>query len=250
MLALAAASLEDRVFDVVKVLRVPVLVLALVALAVSLFEGGALLVEVGRRRRQSRHAAEVKAGARAAHDALAAGDSAEAVVALERLSSSAAMWGALQQLVSDAGDPMASDWMSKTIAEFDLRMTKRLERTRVLVRVGPALGLMGTLIPLSPALSGLASGKVEQLTSNLRIAFSVTVVGLLAGGIAFWVSIVRDRLYTQDVSDLELVAADLERLPAGRPVAGDGRPDTPADEEPGEPDARAPLTGELVGDGS
>ena len=31
---------------------------------------------------------------------------------------------------------------------------RRLERTRLLVRAGPALGLMGTLIPLSPALSG------------------------------------------------------------------------------------------------
>ena len=38
---------------------------------------------------------------------------------------------------------------------------RRLERTRLLVRAGPALGLMGTLIPLSPALSGLAGGDVD-----------------------------------------------------------------------------------------
>ena len=31
----------------------------------------------------------------------------------------------------------------------------------MLVRAGPALGLMGTLIPLSPALTGLARGDVD-----------------------------------------------------------------------------------------
>jgi len=85
-----------------------------------------------------------------------------------------------------------------------------LERTRLLVRAGPALGLMGTLIPLSPALAGLANGNVDELSSNLRIAFSVTVLGLLVGAVAFGLSLVRDRLYGQDLSDLQYVAARLE----------------------------------------
>ncbi len=40
---------------------------------------------------------------------------------------------------------------------------------------------MGTLIPLSPALEGLANGDVATLTDNLRLAFSITVLGLLVG---------------------------------------------------------------------
>jgi biopolymer transport protein ExbB/TolQ len=206
-------GIEDRVFNVIKVLRLPVLALALVALAVVLIEVGSLWIELWRRRRQRRRSTAVKVAAREAHDALMAGDRDRARLSLGGLASSAEMWRALQQLVDDATDPAASDWMSKTIADFDLRSVRRLERTRVLVRAGPALGLMGTLIPLSPALSGLASGHVEQLTSNLRVAFSVTVVGLLTGAIAFWVSMVRDRLYSQDASDLETVAAELERVP-------------------------------------
>jgi biopolymer transport protein ExbB/TolQ len=86
---------------------------------------------------------------------------------------------------------------------------RKLERTRALVRLGPALGLMGTLIPLSPALAGLAEGDVKQLSDNLRVAFSVTVLGLLIGAIAFVISLVRDRLYGQDLSDLQFVAARL-----------------------------------------
>ena len=63
----------------------------------------------------------------------------------------------------------------------------------MMVRFGPALGLMGTLIPLSPALEGLANGNVKLLSENLRVAFSVTVLGLLIGAIAFAESLVRDR---------------------------------------------------------
>jgi biopolymer transport protein ExbB/TolQ len=213
------ASIEDSVFSAVKVLRVPVLILALCALLIAVVEMGSLWIELWRRRGQRRRSLEGKAAARQAHDALAAGDRDRARASIDGLASSADMWVALQQLVNDATDPAASDWMSKTIADFDLRSVKRLERTRVLVRAGPALGLMGTLIPLSPALQGLAQGHIQELTSNLRVAFSVTVVGLLTGAIAFWVSMVRDRLYSQDVSDLETVAAELERLaPAGAPV--------------------------------
>ena len=83
--------------------------------------------------------------------------------------------------------------------------------------MGPALGLMGTLIPLSPALAGLADGDVATLTENLRVAFSVTVAGLLIGAFAFAISLVRDRLYAQDYSDVEYVAASLSE-PSGNGV--------------------------------
>jgi biopolymer transport protein ExbB/TolQ len=97
---------------------------------------------------------------------------------------------------------------------------RRLERTRILVRMGPALGLMGTLIPLSPALAGLADGDVQRLTDDLRVAFSVTVAGLLVGAVAYTVSLVRNRLYDQDYSDVEYMAVAL--------APGDGEPRQPA----------------------
>ena len=87
------------------------------------------------------------------------------------------------------------------------------------MRAGPALGLMGTLIPLSPALAGLANGNVKQLSDNLRVAFSVTVLGLLVGAVAYGISLVRDRLYGQDLSDLEYVAATVAAT-TGPPTAG------------------------------
>ena len=108
----------------------------------------------------------------------------------------------------------------KLLQEYEFYTVKRLERTRILVRLGPILGLMGTLIPLSPALIGLASGDTTQFAENLATAFSVTVIGLLIGGIAFVISIVRDRMYSQDISDmeylLELLEGGDERLQSGR----------------------------------
>jgi biopolymer transport protein ExbB/TolQ len=76
---------------------------------------------------------------------------------------------------------------------------------------------MGTLIPLSPALTGLANGNTSALSQDLRVAFSVTVVGLLIGAVAFGLSLTRDRMYGQDLSDLQYLAAVISD-PRAEPV--------------------------------
>ena len=47
------------------------------------------------------------------------------------------------------------------------------------------LGLVGTLIPLQPALAALAAGDMQSMASNLLIGFTTTVVGLIVGGASF-----------------------------------------------------------------
>lgn len=205
---IAAAGIEDVLFEVAEALRWPVLAAALLALVFVLFDLGAFIVELARRSRRD-SIETVDAASASARQALEQADPDAAGRALLPLASSAQMAEALWLLISQYGQPGAGNRMSKCLADFDLRSLRRLERSRMLVRFGPALGLMGTLIPLSPALAGLANGNVNQLTDNLRVAFSVTVVGLLIGAIAFSISLVRDRLYAQDLSDLEYVAATL-----------------------------------------
>jgi biopolymer transport protein ExbB/TolQ len=207
-------SIEDVVFHASNVLRIPVLVAALLALVLVLAEVAALIVEFARRPRRRRDAAAVENASRDACDALARGDRELARRSLAAVASSGAMWAALERMLAHVGTgPASSPRMSKCLADFDLRSMRRLERTRMLVRAGPALGLMGTLIPLSPALTGLANGNTGQLTANLRVAFSVTVLGLMIGAIAFAISLVRDRLYAQDLSDMESIASELELDP-------------------------------------
>src|SRR5918995_7500995 len=200
-------EVEEILFDVAEALRVPVLVAALLALAAVLFELGGLVAELVKRRGRNRvrlDQAIASAGA-----ALSAGDSGRAYLELGKVANSKAMRAVMGSIVEHRTASNGADRIAKDLAEFDYASVRRLERTRILVRFGPALGLMGTLIPLSPALAGLAEGDVETLSENLRVAFSVTVAGLMAGAIAFGISLVRDRLYGQDFSDVEYVASKL-----------------------------------------
>ena len=202
------ADIEDVLFHIAEALRVPVLIAALLALAVVLVELGRFGIELARRRRRTY--AGLQAATEEARAALRTqGNFGLAVAALGRISAGPAMNATIERLLVSYGRPDRDEEGAKALADFDLDSMRRLERTRALVRLGPALGLMGTLIPLSPALAGLAEGDVKQLSDNLRVAFSVTVLGLLIGAIAFVISLVRDRLYGQDLSDLQFVAARL-----------------------------------------
>ena len=196
---------NDVIFEIAEALRVPVLILTVLALAVVLVELGGFFVELSRRRR--RDITRLRSVAESTRRVLVEGGGAErARRELSAVAWSVSMGRTLARLVDDWGRPDAESMMSKALVEHDFVSLRRLERTRILVRAGPALGLMGTLIPLSPALAGLAAGDVQELSENLRVAFSVTVIGLLIGAIAFGISLVRDRLYSQDLSDLEFVA--------------------------------------------
>ena len=206
---IAAGGIEEVLFQVANALRVPVFIAAGLALAFLLFDLGAFFVELSRRGRRGR-LAEVELASASARSALGDGDANSAQRALLPLASSAQMADALVELVGHPTKPANADRRAKALADFDLSSLRKLERSRMLVRFGPALGLMGTLIPLSPALDGLAKGDVAALSENLRVAFSVTVLGLLIGAVAFAISLVRDRLYAQDLSDLEYVASVLE----------------------------------------
>jgi biopolymer transport protein ExbB/TolQ len=101
----------------------------------------------------------------------------------------------------------AIEWLSQ---EYEIRMAKRLEQTRIVATIAPMLGLMGTLIPLGPALIGLSQGDIEQLASNLMIAFATTVIGLFAGTIGYVLTQIRKRWYWQDMADIDYILDTLE----------------------------------------
>ncbi len=97
------------------------------------------------------------------------------------------------QLAAD--DPM---FVERLLHEAELTWDRRLEPLRNLIRLGPMFGLMGTLIPLGPALMGLANGDLQTMASNLIVAFATTVVGLVSAGIALIVLSVKRGWYRGD----------------------------------------------------
>jgi biopolymer transport protein ExbB/TolQ len=202
--AVSTHGIDNAIFAVADVLEVPVLLLALLSLAVVIFELGTFAVEV--RSRWGRRV-NLDGAATRARKALLSDDLDGASVAAADVARSGPMAGALSVIVAYARIPGGDHRLNKALADFDFDTQRRLNRTRLLVRAGPALGLMGTLIPLSPALTGLAQGNISRLSTNLRVAFSVTVLGLLVGAVAFGLSLYRDRMYGQDLSDLEYVTA-------------------------------------------
>jgi biopolymer transport protein ExbB/TolQ len=206
--ALSSNSIDQAIFHVASALEVPVLILALLALAVVLYELGSYFVEL--RGRSRRRFDRLRSGAEQAHKALLENDRPAATAATSGIARSPAMASTLAFIIANARTDGSEHQINKALADFDFDAQRRLDRTRMLVRAGPALGLMGTLIPLSPALTGLAAGNTAQLSHDLRVAFSVTVVGLLIGAVAFGLSLSRDRMYSQDLSDLQYLAAVIE----------------------------------------
>lgn len=82
----------------------------------------------------------------------------------------------------------------------------RLEKLQTWTRLGPSIGLMGTLVPLGPGLLALAEGDLVQLSTNLIIAFATTVVGILIALINSGVHALRKRWYRDDAILLNFFA--------------------------------------------
>lgn len=71
------------------------------------------------------------------------------------------------------------------IGEYELTGERRLSSAKVLSKFGPILGLMGTLIPMGPALVGLSTGDIAQMAYNMQVAFATTVIGMFASAVGY-----------------------------------------------------------------
>jgi biopolymer transport protein ExbB/TolQ len=105
--------------------------------------------------------------------------------------------------------PPTSEPVRKRLTDLEAATAGSLARLSFLTRVGPMLGLLGTLIPLGPALTGLSTGNIQQLSSNLVVAFTATVVGLAVSCLAYGMGLVRRSWYGRDLDDLDYIATRL-----------------------------------------
>ena len=101
--------------------------------------------------------------------------------------------------------------VKRLLAEFEIAADKDLSTCKMLSKLGPMLGLMGTLIPMGPALAGLASGDIESMARNMQVAFATTVTGLVAAAIGYVAQQVKQRWYLQDMTNLEYLSDILKK---------------------------------------
>jgi biopolymer transport protein ExbB/TolQ len=202
---LAAIDLGDGLARMSEALQVPVLVASCLLLALCAGELGRFAIEALRRRRTTH-------GTLRLISAQALIEPGVARHVSERAPSAIA--GAAVRDLGIAAATSRPNAIEHALADYELAIQRRLDRTRLLVRGGPALGLMGTLIPLAPGLAALGRGDVASLATNLRTAFGATVIGLLVGTVAFALTIVRTRAATEDLVAMERAIDDAERAKA------------------------------------
>jgi biopolymer transport protein ExbB/TolQ len=199
--------LENGLFALGQVLRFPVMSLLWVCVAAALFMSGACLAESIARRRERRGFSIdrwLQQG-----PVLDADESR-----LQRLPAS------LRRLVVDVAEQRAHGTLGDgafehLVLEREERERHRLNAPRALVKVGPSLGLVGTLIPMGASLASLASGNLQAMAGQMVVAFTTTIIGLATGTAAYVVTIVRQSWVNQTVREqrylAERIAGELER---------------------------------------
>ncbi len=109
----------------------------------------------------------------------------------------------LKKIIDNAGNEAKTDLL---LSEFEIEADKKISTSKVLTKMGPILGLMGTLIPMGPALVGLASGDIASMAYNMQVAFATTVVGLVVSAIGFTTQQAKERWAAKDLTVLEYIA--------------------------------------------
>lgn len=88
-------------------------------------------------------------------------------------------------------------------AGFELAADKELGTCKTLTKLGPMLGLMGTLIPMGPALVGLAQGDISSMAYNMQVAFATTVIGLFCSATGYLTCQIKERWFFRQQAWLE-----------------------------------------------
>lgn len=105
-----------------------------------------------------------------------------------------------------------SRYCEHELADFQVETQKILAKYRMLVKFGPMLGLMGTLIPMGPALVGLGLGDISSMAYNMQVAFATTVIGMLVSGIGLCALQLNQRYYAGYLNDLEFLTSKITAL--------------------------------------
>jgi biopolymer transport protein ExbB/TolQ len=191
-------ALENGLFALGQVLRFPVFALLWVSVAAVLFMAGRCLVDFVMRRRE-RHGFDLDAW-------LAAGPVLGASSARRRQ-----LPASLRQLLDDvekarAEDTLGDGGLEHLVLEQEERVRRTLTAPRMLVRVGPSLGLIGTLIPMGVSLAAMAGGNLQAMAGQMVVAFTSTIIGLATGTVAYVVATIRLGWVNEAVREQRFVA--------------------------------------------
>lgn len=109
----------------------------------------------------------------------------------------------LRDLLTSAPSEAYSDYL---ITNFENDAEKDVILSKLLSKMGPILGLIGTLIAMSPALVGLSTGDIAGMAYNMQVVFATTVVGLVVSAVGLVTLQFKQRWYAKEVNHLDYVS--------------------------------------------
>ena len=191
-------------------LTIPVLVILLIIVIISIITLGGVIAEYTSRRK-------VPVGT--IRDLIYDINRADSVESLKNVITSAkipkSQKKALIEIASSSELGVESrEARARKLFEFEEEKTMdSLQKTDIITRIGPTLGLMGTLIPMGPGLAALGAGDINTLATSLTVAFNTTIVGIGSGALCYVIGKVRSGWYDRYLSDLDaLIDAVLDRM--------------------------------------
>ena len=184
-------------------LTIPVLVILLIIVVISIITLGGLISEYTSRRK-------VPVGS--VRDLIYQINAAASVDALKGIIEGAEIPKSQKKVLteiasSSALDKNSREALARKLVEYEEeKIDNTLRRTDIITRVGPALGLMGTLIPMGPGLAALGAGDVNTLAESLTLAFNTTIVGIGSGALCYVIGKIRSGWYDRYLSDLDALS--------------------------------------------
>jgi biopolymer transport protein ExbB/TolQ len=173
-------------------LTIPVLVILLVIVIITIISLGGVIAEY-----TSRKKVPVGTIRDLIYDINAAGS----VDDLKNIISSANIPKAQKKVLTEIASSeelgvSSREALARKLFEFEEEKTENaLQKTDIITRIGPTLGLMGTLIPMGPGLAALGAGDINTLASSLTVAFNTTIVGIGSGALCYVLGKVRSGWY-------------------------------------------------------
>ena len=191
-------------------LTIPVLVILLVIVIISIISLGGVIAEYTSRRK-------VPVGA--IRDLIYEINAAESQEKLKNVISNAKIPKSQKRVLTEIasseslGDT-SREALARKLFEYEEEKTlNSLQKTDIITRIGPTLGLMGTLIPMGPGLAALGAGDINTLASSLTVAFNTTIVGIGSGALCYVIGKIRSGWYDSYLSDLDaLIDAVLDYM--------------------------------------
>jgi biopolymer transport protein ExbB/TolQ len=184
-------------------LTIPVLVILLIIVIISIITLGGLISEYTSRR---------KVSVGSVRDLIYEINAASSVDALKSIIEGAEIPKSQKKVLTEIASSSALDQnsreaLARKLVEYEEeKIDKTLQKTDIITRVGPTLGLMGTLIPMGPGLAALGAGDVNTLAESLTLAFNTTIVGIGSGALCYVISKIRSGWYDRYLSDLDALS--------------------------------------------